>query len=167
MRALPLSMRGRLLRFNQNSNSLAARLVRSSALRALANCGDLVDVHSQCTILNSERLSIGARVSIHPVCYIDAAGGIEIGNDVSIAHHSTILSSEHTWSDPDTPIRDQPVELRRTTIGNDVWLGAGCRILGGVQIGDRSIVAAGAVVTKNVPSGVIVGGVPARVIKAV
>ncbi|GAB2518759.1 hypothetical protein GCM10027267_14350 [Paramicrobacterium agarici] len=99
------------------------------------------------------------------MCYLDASGGIEIGSDVSIAHSTTIMSTNHTWLDEKIPIRDQPVSLERTIIENDVWIGAGVRILAGVTIGSGAVVAAGAVVTANVPAHTIVGGVPAKVIK--
>lgn len=107
---LPRALRRRLVSYRQNSNNKLVRLVRFSALKSLAqSCGDSVDIHSRCTILNLEKLSIGSRDSIHPVCYIDSAGGIDIGDDVSMAQHTTLLSTSHTWSNPDVPIRDQPI----------------------------------------------------------
>lgn len=161
--ALPMPARRRLLRFRRSSDSRVARVVRLATLRSLARaCGELVDVHSQCTLLGVENLALGSRISIHPTCYIDATGGVAIGSDVSIAHQSTILSTSHSWSRPGVPIRDQPLEYRPTKIEDDVWIGAGVRVLGGVTIHSHSIVAAGAVVTKDVAPGSIVAGVPAR-----
>ena len=89
---------------------------------------------------------------------------IEIGDNVSIAHGVSILSFDHGYADPALPFRDNPVILKKVTIGDNVWIGCGVRILKGVEIGSGSIVAAGAVVTRNVPPGVIVAGVPARVL---
>ena len=98
------------------------------------------------------------------MCYIDATGGISIGDDVSIAHAVTIMSTNHRFDDPDENIRDQGVVAAPTRIENDVWIGAGARIMAGVTIGSGSVVAAGAIVTKDVPARSVVAGVPARVI---
>ena len=164
---LPRKVRTGLLRFQQSSDAKAVRLVRFAALKNLAlSCGELVDVHSQCNIMHPSSLTLGSRISIHPTCYIDATGGLSIGDDVSIAHQTTILSTTHTWGNPDVAIRDQEVLLKPTQIENNVWIGAGCRIRAGVNIGANSIVAAGAVVTRNVPPGSIVAGIPARPVKS-
>jgi acetyltransferase-like isoleucine patch superfamily enzyme len=112
-----------------------------------------------------ENLEIGSNVSIHKDCYIDASGGLQIGNDVSIAHNSSILTFEHTWDIQTQPIRSNPIKLSFVKINDDVWIGCGCRILSGVTIKTRTIVAAGAVVTKDIESNTIVGGVPAKLIK--
>lgn len=116
---------------------------------------------------NMESMSIGDNVSIHESCYIDAAGGLEIGNDVSIAHHTSILTFDHTWSDPLQPIKYNPIRKSQVIIHDDVWIGCGVRIMSGVVIGTRSVVAAGSVVTHDVPPGMIVAGVPAKIIKSV
>lgn len=163
---LPGWCKVRLVRFGCNSDSQIARGVRYAALRAVAaSCGELVDVRSRSILLVPERLHLGSRISIHPFCYVDATGGISIGSDVSIAHSVSILSTNHNSADRLVPIRDQGISLRKTTIGDDVWIGAGARILAGVNVGSGAIVAAGAVVTKNVVPGSIVGGVPARVLR--
>jgi len=167
-RMLPRSLRVGILNFRNNSDTRLSRVFRFAALRTLANsCGEIVDVRRYCIILGFERLRLGSNVSIHPMCYIDATGGIEIGDDVSIAHQTSILSTSHTWENPHVPIRDQPVIEKHTHIKDNVWIGAGCRILAGVTIGSGSIVAAGAVVTKDVPPGTIVAGVPAKVLREI
>ena len=99
------------------------------------------------------------------MCYIDATGEIEIGDDVSVAHGSTILSSNHIYKDIDIPIKDQGMENRRTIICNNVWLGAKSTILGGVVIQSGNVVAAGAVVTKNFEKNSVLAGVPAKIIQ--
>ncbi len=138
-------------------------LVRYSILRRLSRrCGQRVYIGRGCEVRNWELLEIGSDVSIHAHCYLDAKGGIQIGDQVSIAHQTSVLSSDHTWGDPAIPIRDNKVVLKPTRIDNDVWIGCGCRILGGVNVRSRSVVAAGAVVTKDVESGWLAGGVPAR-----
>ncbi|MEW2461733.1 acyltransferase [Microbacterium sp. K41] len=166
--ALPRGTRRRLIDFRSGSDGKVARLVRFVALRSVAgSCGELVDVHRHCDLLGVEGLRLGSRISIHPKCYLDATGGISIGDDVSIAHHTTILSTTHTWSEEGLAIRDQPLVAAPTRIARDVWIGAGARIMAGVTIGERSIVAAGAVVTRDVAAGSIVAGVPARVIREI
>lgn len=79
--------------------------------------------------------------------------------------HCTILSSNHTIPPVGALIRDMPDELRSTKIGRDVWIGASAVILGGVTIGDGPVVAAGAVVAKDVEAGAVVAGVPAREVR--
>ncbi|TBU74534.1 acyltransferase [Pseudomonas daroniae] len=118
-------------------------------------------------IVSWDSLELGNNVSIHKDCYIDATGGVSIGSDVSIAHSSSILSFEHTWSLIDVPIRSNPCSYSPVVICEDVWVGCGCRILAGVTINSRSVIAAGAVVTKDVESNTIVGGTPARLIKRI
>lgn len=92
-------------------------------------------------------------------------GGVEIGENTLIAMHSCIISSNHTIPDKRTTIRSQGDILLPVKIGNDVWIGAGAKILGGVTIGDGCVIGAGAVVTKSLPPYSISAGVPAKVIQ--
>lgn len=114
---------------------------------------------------NSDKLTLGINFSVHEFSYIDAIGGISIGDNVSIAHNSSLISFEHTWIDKNVPIKYNPVITNSINIGNDVWIGCGVRILSGTVIQDRVIVAAGAVVKGVLESGYLYGGVPARRIK--
>lgn len=134
--------------------------------RLTRNCGDNVSVHESVWLLWMQHLSLGSNVSIHPLCYIDAQGKVSIGDDVSIAHNVSILSFKHDFSDTTKPIKDAPCVPKEIVIENDVWFGAGARILGGVRIGTGSVIGAGAVVTKDLPPMSIAVGVPARVIKS-
>lgn len=166
-RSIPPRLDPLLFRLTRRGGSALARLNRYLLLRArAAGCGEVVDIREDVYIFAARKLRIGSYVSIHPMTYIDATGGVQIGDNVSIAHSVTIMSTSHEFSDATKPIREQPVSLRPTTIGNDVWIGAGARILGGCRIADGTIVAAGAVVTGHTRRGDIVGGVPARVIKS-
>ncbi|WP_242927535.1 acyltransferase [Pontibacter vulgaris] len=133
----------------------------------IKKCGDNVRVGKNVNFIYWEFIEIGDNVSIHPNCYIDGAGGIKIGNDVSIAHNTSILSADHNWSDYTLPIKYNSVTTKSVFINNDVWIACGCRILGGVNINSRAIVAAGAVVNRDVRSNAIFGGVPARLIKEI
>lgn len=133
-----------------------------AAKRLAAELGEAVFLGPDLEVRNWQRLRIGQFVSIHRWTYIDAVGGITIGDDVSIAHASSILSFDHTWSDQSRPIRDNPIRCAPVTIGNDVWIGCGVRILCGVSIEQRCIIAAGAVVVSDIPAGTVAGGVPAK-----
>ncbi|MFD0713723.1 acyltransferase [Paenibacillus sp. GCM10027626] len=141
---------------------------RYCLLKRLARqCGDNVRVGRGVELKYPERLSVGTNVSIHKQCYLDAYGELDIGDEVSIAHQSSLVSFQHTWSDSSCPIRDNPLICGKIQIRRDVWIGCGVRIMAGVEIGSRSIIAAGAVVTRNVPSGVIAAGVPARTLRVI
>jgi acetyltransferase-like isoleucine patch superfamily enzyme len=106
-------------------------------------------------------LKVGDLSWISDDCYIDAQGGIEIGNQVIIGPHTNIYSSEHGIL-PNEPIREQHHVKKSTKIGDDVWIGANCVILGGVTISDHVIIGAGAIVTHNVPEWEIWAGNPAK-----
>lgn len=137
------------------------------ALRLAKKIGSNVFIGSFVTITDWKNLEIGSNVSIHKDCYIISNGGVLIGNDVSIAHATSILSVDHGWEDYNMPIRSNKLKLLPIKISNDVWIGCGCRILGNVTINERVIVAAGSVVTKDVKSKVIVAGVPAKIKKEI
>lgn len=110
-------------------------------------------------------IRIGDDCSFNPYCVIYGHGGLRIGNSVRIAAHTVIVPANHNFDDPHTPIRLQGLTTKGITIGNDVWIGAGVRIMDGVEIGNGCVVAAGSVVTKSVPNGAVVAGVPAKVIR--
>lgn len=110
-------------------------------------------------------ISIGARSLIGEGCILRGQGGISIGDDVYLAPRVQLLAVDHDYSDLDRPISAQPIITRGIVIEDDVWIGAGAIVLDGVRIGRHSVVAAGAVVTRDVPSYTVVGGVPARMLK--
>ncbi len=108
-------------------------------------------------------LSIGRDCSVN--VYTVVRGDVRIGDAVRIGAHTSILGFNHTMDDPDTEVFRQPLTSRGIRVGNDVWIGSHVVVLDGVQVGDRAVLAAGAVVTKDVPAGAVVGGNPARVLK--
>lgn len=165
---LPRGFRKLLLKFFRNTDGNVGSLIRYLLVKKLAkSCGDNVVIKPYVILKRIENLSLGNNVSIHHFSYIDAEGQISIGNDVSIAHNSSILSSNHVWKDASMPIKYNPVEYGLVIIEDDVWIGCGCRILAGTHIHKHSVVAAGAVVNKNVESHTVVGGVPNRELKKI
>ena len=105
----------------------------------------------------------GKNVFIGPYVVIYGHGGVTIGNDCLIGAHSRILSSNHDVPPMSVTIRSRDDILASTTIGRDVWLGAGVTVLAGVTIGDGCVIGAGAVVADNLPAGAIAVGAPARI----
>ena len=92
-------------------------------------------------------------------------GPVEIGNNVNLAQGITVTALNHNFSDTNKRIDEQGVSTNPVTIEDDVWVGANAVILPGVTIGEHCVVAAGAIVTKDVPPHSLVAGVPAKVIK--
>ena len=92
-------------------------------------------------------------------------GPVDIGNHVNLAQGITVTALNHNFSDTNKRIDEQGVSTNPVTIEDDVWIGANAVILPGVTIGEHCVVAAGAVVTKDVPPHSLVAGVPAKVIK--
>lgn len=141
-------------------------LVRYAVNRARCNkVGDACYFAAYTVLKNCSDISIGNRVSIHEFCYLDGIGGIFIGDNVSIAHGCSLITFEHGWEQVDVPIKYNEVIKKHVNIEDDVWIGAGVRILAGSHIESRTIVAAGAVVKGRLDSGWIYGGVPARKLK--
>jgi acetyltransferase-like isoleucine patch superfamily enzyme len=111
-------------------------------------------------------LRIGDRTLLGRDTYISCVGEIEIGSDVMTAPGAMIADSYHSYEDPHTPIRDQPMaDPRPVRIGSGAMLGARACILMGVTIGERSYIGAGSVVTRDVPPNAVALGNPARVVR--
>lgn len=112
------------------------------------------------------RIEIGDGTWIGKNCSLSAINGVTIGSDVLFAGFVHITDHSHGYEDPDVPIAEQKLISKGPIIIDDqCWLGFNCEILSGVHIGRHSIVAARAVVTKDVPSYSIVAGNPARIVK--
>jgi len=109
------------------------------------------------------RILIGENTSIGEYTYINAMDSVLIGSNVLIAPSCHITDANHN-TEKGKPIRYQGITAKPVVIHDDVWVGAGVKILSGVTLGEGSVVAAGAVVTKDVPPYSIVAGVPAKVI---
>ena len=123
-------------------------------------------VESYCCINNAVGdVIIGdhTRIGIH--CTV--IGPVKIGSHVNLAQGITVTALNHNFADSGKRIDEQGISTKQVTIADDVWIGANAVILPGVSIGTHAVVAAGAVVTKDVPANCIVGGVPAKVIKQI
>jgi acetyltransferase-like isoleucine patch superfamily enzyme len=110
-------------------------------------------------------IKIGRDSLIGEFCLIRGPGGVTIGDRVYLSPSVHIYSSNHVFDDPETCFIDQGVTTQGVTIEDDCWIGAMVVILDGVTIGKRSVVAAGSVVTKDVPAYSLVAGSPAQVIR--
>lgn len=132
-------------------------------LKIMAKGGNAAMVSRDVYIANGKRVRFGTGCRINENVYLEAA---EIGDDVMIAPNVALLSRMHSHNRTDIPMSLQGYEDERPVIvGNDVWIGRNVVVMPGVKIGTGSIVAAGAIVTKDVPSYSIVAGVPAQKIK--
>ena len=149
-------------------NGMISKALRYCLLKAKAKkVGDNLSVGANTIIKHWNNFACEDNVSIHENCMIDCDTNITIGNNVSIAHATSLVAANHTWENPEIPIKYNPITKKGIVIHDDVWIGCGVRILDGVIIGSRSIVAAGAVVNKNVEENSLVGGVPAKLIKKI
>lgn len=108
---------------------------------------------------------LGKNVSIYNGGVLIAADKISIGENTGIAYKVLILTSSNPRGPRNKLIRIYPKVIAPVTIGHDSWIGARVTILPGINIGNYCVIAAGSVVTKDVPDYTIVGGVPAKIIK--
>jgi acetyltransferase-like isoleucine patch superfamily enzyme len=107
---------------------------------------------------------IGRNSTVGQSTIIYGNGGVDIGDNVMIAGQCFIVASSHRFDEADVPMKDQGHSAIGISIADNVWIGAGCKIIDGVSIGEGCIIAANAVVNKDVEPGTIVGGIPAKVI---
>jgi acetyltransferase-like isoleucine patch superfamily enzyme len=110
---------------------------------------------------------IGNNSAFGDFTHFGAPGGIVIGNDVIAGSYVSFHSENHVFSDTSTLIREQGVTSKGIIIGNNVWIGAKVTFLDGAKVGDNCVVAAGAVVNDQFPNNVVIGGVPAKILKEI
>ncbi len=108
-----------------------------------------------------KNISVGKNVFVNAGCCFQDQAGITVGDGALIGHQVVIATLNHDL-DPENRASMIPAPV---VIGKNVWIGSHATVLAGVTVGDNSVMAAGAVVTKDVPPSVVVAGVPARVIK--
>lgn len=129
----------------------------------LGKCGQTPTILPRFSCDNGRNINVGDNfLANFNVTILDIAP-VNIGNDVMIGPGSSIITVNHPLSGKRR--RLHLAQARPVTIGSDVWIGANCTILPGVTIGSNVVVAAGAVVTHDVPDNCVVGGIPARILK--
>jgi len=139
-------------------------LKRIMLKKVFKKIGYNVNVRPYLKFVSGKNISLGNNSGIGERSFLQDFAEIKIGDNVLIGDQVTILTVNH-GTKRDQLIRSQQNEYNQVIIGNDVWLGTKSIILPGVNIGNGAVIAAGAVVTKNVPEYALVGGVPARIIK--
>ena len=163
---LPKCIVRRLLRLFRWSESFLGYGFRYLCIQKLSKkAGEKVFIFPACILHWLENCEFGNNVSLHDFCYIDAVGGIKIGDNVRIAHNCSLISGQHKYNERGKTIVDSGYVLAPICIGDDVWLGTGVVVLPGVTIGEGCVVAANSVVNKDVEPYSIVGGIPAKLIK--
>lgn len=117
-------------------------------------------VHFRAEFYRPEAVTIGEFCTIGDTCFLDGRETIVIGDSVNIGSHVSIYTRQHDVDSPDFAETGGPVR-----IGRYAWLGSHCIVLPGVTIGEGAVVAAGAVVTRDVAPYTLVAGVPARFVR--
>jgi len=136
--------------------------------------GDNVKIGSYSKLLSTSHmghfgkgLKMGNNSAIGDFTHFGATGGLTIGNDVIMGSYISFHSENHNYQNKTALIREQGVSHKGITIGNNVWVGAKVTFLDGSQVGDNCVVAAGAVVNGIFPNDVVIGGVPAKILKSI
>jgi acetyltransferase-like isoleucine patch superfamily enzyme len=146
--------------------------VRFSGLGAEGlTLGDRVSIGAFSQVIVSTSLTepgrfirLGSRVGIGEFAYLGGGGGLSIGDDCIVGQYFSCHPENHLHADANQLIRLQGVTRQGIRIGPNCWIGSKVTVLDGVSIGAGCVVAAGAVVTRSVPAGCVVAGVPARII---
>jgi maltose O-acetyltransferase len=167
MKYLFLSLHYLVLRYLPPSNNrylFIVRKIRSySGQHIFSYCGKNINIEHGANFGTGKGISIGNNSGLGVNCHV--RGPLKIGENVMMAPEVTILTSNHNFEDINKPIIEQGHSIKKVEIGNDVWIGYRAIILPGVSIGNGAIVAAGSIVTKDIPEFAIVGGNPAKIIK--
>lgn len=132
-------------------------------------CGEKVLIQEGCIIYYPDLIRIGDRSGISHYVELNPGPSDEpcliIGNDTWIGPYSFFRTANHKFDDPDVLFIKQGHESKKIILGNDIYVGAHCIFLGGAEVGDHSVIAAGSVVSTKIPPYSIVAGNPARVVR--
>jgi acetyltransferase-like isoleucine patch superfamily enzyme len=107
-------------------------------------------------------IKIGNNVSVNPYSILYGHGGLSIGSNVRIAAHCVFVPANHGFKDKNTLIMNQEVTAKGIVVEDNVWFGARCVILDGVRVGHSSVVGAGSLVSRDVPSHHVSRGIPSK-----
>lgn len=150
-----------LIRLNSSADPIESRKLLGEIIGQEVH--ESTDIFTPFYVNYGKHTKIGKNVFINFDCIFLDLGGITIEDGVLIAPKVSLLSEGHPISPEDRhSLLPKPILIKR-----NAWIGAGATILQGVTIGENSIVAAGSVVSKDVPNNVIVGGTPAKIIKSI
>jgi len=136
--------------------------------RLVVGEGTLLEPNCWLTLAPEARIEIGRGCFLNRGVMLAALDRIEIGDHVMFANHCFVGDADHRYDDPDRPVTWQgfssegPVRIR-----SNCWFGVGCVVTSGVEIGERCVVGANSVVTRDLPPGVIAAGTPAKVIREI
>ena len=130
--------------------------------------GTLLEPGCWITMAPEARISIGSGCFLNKNTMLAAQESIEIGDHVMFANNCFVGDADHRYDDAERPITQQGFVARGPVrIGSSVWFGVGCAVTGGVEIGDRAVIGANSVVTRDVPAGSIAAGAPAKVLREI
>lgn len=135
------------------------------------NCGGSITIGKKCEIhpfsmllTHGGRIHLGDNCSVNPFTIIYGSGGVHIGNNVRIAAHVIIVPENHNPGTDAVPLHRSGKTCKGIRIEDNVWIGAGVKILDGVSIGRNSVIGAGSVVSRSVQANATAVGVPARIV---
>jgi acetyltransferase-like isoleucine patch superfamily enzyme len=131
------------------------------AKRLAKSCGENVLFETGVRVTFWEQIELGSNVAIYETCYLDGKGGIRIGDNVSIAHQSSLISFDFDVSDPAILLKYSPMRLKPIVIGDDVMIFSGVRVFAGANIASRTLIAANAVVREGHYESGVYAGLPA------
>jgi acetyltransferase-like isoleucine patch superfamily enzyme len=146
---------------NRRGSRLRVPLLR----RAGATVGDGARIGPGVRVYAPKGLTIGKAANISRDAVIDARAGLTIGAGAVIGFESVLLTWAHRFDNVDVAVTTQGFDAKPIVVGELAWVGARAFVMPGVAIGDHAIVGTASLVTKDVPPGVVVGGVPAKVIR--
>ncbi len=142
-------------------NKIPSRHLRKWFYKILgAKIGKNTVIYRRTDVLFPKGLELANNIAVGWFADLDARGGITVGDNTNISSHAKLITGSHNIDDPEFKASFLPIN-----IGHHCWIGTGAIILQGVTIGDGAVVAAGAVVTKDIPAFEVWGGIPAKFIR--